>query len=211
MTKSIVVVGGGGHAKVLISTLKKVGRYKLLGYTDRINRGPLLGIPYLGGDYVLGSVLAREGRCAAAIGVGCVSITTHRREIHGALANLGFDLPSVVSPHAIVNESVSIGAGTVVLDGAVVNSGTRIGECCILNTNCTVEHDCELGDFVHIAPGATLSGGITVGDDSLIGVGANVIQSVCIGERCLIGAGATVTRDTSGPGVYIGTPAKAQS
>ena len=32
--KSIVVIGGGGHAKVVISILRKLKRYRILGYTD---------------------------------------------------------------------------------------------------------------------------------------------------------------------------------
>ncbi len=41
----IVVIGGGGHAKVVINVLKKSG-YSIVGYTDHGDRGVILGITY---------------------------------------------------------------------------------------------------------------------------------------------------------------------
>ena len=40
--KKIVVISGGGHAKVVISILKKIGKYNIVGYTDIENRGNIL-------------------------------------------------------------------------------------------------------------------------------------------------------------------------
>ena len=204
---SIVVVGGGGHAKVVISVLKKAS-YQVAGYTDRQDRGPLLGIPWLGGDGVLPGVLGTHPGCGAVIGVGKIDTARLRLALQDDIAGLGFDFPVIVSPHAMINEEVTLGAGTVVFDGVVVNSGAETGRGCILNTNSTVEHDCRLGDNVHIAPGVTLSGGVVVGRNTMIGTGATVIQSVSICEDCMIGAGSTVVRDITVPGTYVGSPAR---
>jgi sugar O-acyltransferase (sialic acid O-acetyltransferase NeuD family) len=204
----IVVLGGGGHAKVLISVLKRLQTYAVLGYTDPEDNGVVLGVPYLGTDEVLDTVRASRPSCAAAIGIGTVRPSPLRAERRRFLEKLGFALPPIVSPAATVNEDVSIGEGTVVFDGVVINPGCRIGDCVILNTHCTVEHDCRVEDYVHVAPGATISGGVRVGAGSMVGAGATVIHSVSICEDCLIGAGATVTEDIVEPGVYVGTPAR---
>jgi sugar O-acyltransferase (sialic acid O-acetyltransferase NeuD family) len=203
----IVVIGGGGHAKVLISVLKKSG-YDMAGYTDRQDRGVILGVPYLGDDTILTEVIRREAACRAIIGIGKIDTTESRIRLQNELERLGFDFPPIISPHAVVNEEVRLGTGTAVLDGVVINSGTEIGRACILNTNSTVEHDCRLGDNVHIAPGVTLSGGVTVGDNCLIGTGANIIQGMGICANCLIGAGSTVVKDITTPGTYVGNPAR---
>jgi sugar O-acyltransferase (sialic acid O-acetyltransferase NeuD family) len=204
---SIVVLGGGGHAKVLISILKKMPAYRTIGYTDLRDNGPILGIPYLGGDDVLKDLKGSDQVLSAAIGIGNTSLSRKRMYLKKRLGDLGFPLPPIISPHSVVNEDTRIGSGTVVFDGAVVNSGARIHDCCIVNTHSTVEHDCIIADNVHIAPGANLSGGVVVGENTLVGAGATVIQNVRICHDCVIGAGAVVVRDIDVPGTYVGIPA----
>ncbi len=202
----IVVVGGGGHAKVLIGILKKTN-WDIVGYTDKQDRGVILGASYLGGDEILPGLLGTGGQCSAVIGLGKTDVSTARSQLLDRIRGLGFDVPVIVSPNAVVNEEVDLGLGTVVFDGSIVNSGTTIGACCILNTNTTMEHDCRLGDNVHVAPGATVSGGVTIGANCMIGAGATVIQDVTICADCLIGAGSTVVKDIMNVGSYAGNPA----
>lgn len=203
----IIVIGGGGHAKVVVSILKKT-LFSILGYTDRQNRGELLQIPYLGDDGILQSYISRYPGCQAVIAVGKVNTSAIRLRLQREISRMGFAFPAVVSPTAVRNEAVEIGAGTCVFDRVVINSGSTIGLAGILNTGSVVDHDCRIGDNVHIAPGATLSGGVSIGSNCMIGAGATVIQNVSICGDCLIGAGSTVIRDISSPGTYVGTPAK---
>ncbi len=203
----IVLLGGGGHAKVLAGLLQKTG-WDIAGYTDKVDRGDLLGVRYLGTDARLGDLLAGEPGCAAALGLGKLDAGDTRLALALRLTALGFAMPAIVSPHAVVNRDVDLGAGTVVCDGVVVGSGTRAGRACILNTHATIDHDCRLGDDVHVAPGAVLCGGVAVGDHCLVGSGACVIQGVRIGPRVLVGAGATVVDDLTEPGNYVGSPAR---
>lgn len=203
----IVVIGGGGHAKVLISLLKKLN-WEIVGYTDEQDRGLILGAPYLGDDAVLTGLLSTHQHCSAVVGLGKIDASPARAGLQREISALGFDSPVLVSPRAVVNEHVELGAGTVVFDGAVVNSGTVAGSLCILNTNCTVEHDCRLGDNVHVAPGATVSGTAVIGNDCMIGAGSTVIQEVTVCPGSLIGAGSVVVADIDSPGVYVGNPAR---
>lgn len=202
-----VVIGGGGHAKVVISILKKLG-YAIDGYTDDHDRGTILGIPRLGSDSSLSGLIERNQCLAAVIGIGKVDASDIRLSLQRRFTKLGFAFPVICSPHAVVNEEVTLGAGSVVLDGVIVNSGTTIGEACILNTGSIIDHDCIIGANVHIAPGVTLSGGVTVGDNCMIGTGTSLIQSVKICAGCLIGAGSTVVEDISVAGTYVGSPAR---
>jgi sugar O-acyltransferase (sialic acid O-acetyltransferase NeuD family) len=203
----VVIVGGGGHARVLASVLLKTGA-EVIGYTDRQDRGPLLGAPWLGEDRQLAELLAARPGLQAALGVGKIDASPHRLALAGEVAALGIALPAVVSPDAVVNREVTLGEGSVVLDGVVVNSGARIGDLAILNTGCIVEHDCTLGRDVHVAPGAVLGGGVTVGDHGHLGAGSVVIQGVRLAPGCTVGAGAAVTEDLDQAGVYVGVPAR---
>jgi sugar O-acyltransferase (sialic acid O-acetyltransferase NeuD family) len=203
----VVVVGGGGHAKVLIGVLHRLP-FVVLGYVDPENKGAVLGAAHLGDDSALGQILRTHAACGALIGVGKVDADVLRASLHRRLEGLGYAFPVVTAPTATVAEDVVFGAGTEVLDGAIVNSGTRTGRSCILNSASTVEHDCRLGENVHVASGATVCGGVVVGDHTMIGAGATVVQGIRICDRCIVGAGAVVTANIRTPGTYIGVPIK---
>ncbi len=205
---NIVVIGGGGHARVVTNILKKNQQFRVIGYTDHEDKGSILGCPYLGNDSILESLIAQRQACAAAIGIGMVKVITARICVMENLEMLGFDIPAIVSKDAVLNENVIIGKASMVGDGAIINCGSKIGVCSIINTNSTVEHDCDIGSYVHIAPGAIISGEVKIGNHSFVGAGAIIIQGKTIGENVTIGAGATVVRDCLSPGTYIGTPAR---
>lgn len=202
--KEIIVIGGGGHAKVVISILKKLKGYKVVGYTDLKDRGIILGEEYIGTD-------ENTINCdisLAAIGIGITNKIKKREKIINSYLGKGFSFPAIISPDAIVNEDVYIGTGTVVMDGAVINSGTKIDNYSIINTKSSIDHDCKIGNYVHIAPGAILCGGVQVGSNSLIGAGSTVIQYKTIAENCIIGAGSVITKDCLESGTYVGIPAR---
>lgn len=203
----MVVLGGGGHAKVLISVIHKLP-WTIVGYVDPRDVGPVLGVLHAGDDDQLPALLARHPGCAAALGMGKVDATDRRARIQAANEALGYRFPVLVSPDAVVNAEVDLGAGTVVFDGAVVNAGAVAGPGCVINTHATVEHDCRLGTNVHVGPGATVTGGVAIGDHTFVGAGAVVVHGVRIAERCVIGAGAAVTADLTEPGTYVGVPAR---
>ncbi len=205
---AIVVVGGGGHAKVVISILRKLKHLFILGYTDLKDHGTVLGVPYLGSDRELVALAGGAKKLSAALAVGQVGLGQSRYELWARLQSPCLSFPLIVSPDAIVNEGVSGGEGAVVMDGVVINSGATVGCGSIVNTNSTVEHDVVLEDWVHVAPGATISGGVTVGRFSMIGAGATVIEGIKIAAGCMVGAGATVVHDLAERGVYVGSPAR---
>ncbi len=200
------VVGGGGHARVLIHGLLKLG-HKVYGYTALQDEGRLMGARYLGTDLSFHEPETHLS-ASAVLGMGKVSVEGPRLASFEQYRARGFSFPAIYMVGATVHDDVRAGAGTVVLDGAVVVTGSRLGQACIVNTCASVDHDCELGNDVHVAPGATLSGGVVIGDHCMIGAGATIIHSVRVCAGCLIGAGATVTRDISTPGTYVGVPAR---
>ncbi len=208
MVEEIVVIGGGGHAKVVVSILQKLDGYRVLGYTDLKDHGPLLGIPYLGDDGGLKAIAVGSKKRNAVLAVGQVGLGLLREKIISKLRALNLAFPPIVSKDSIVNAGAVVADGLVVMDGAVVNVGAKLGQYAIVNTNCTIEHDSVLEDWVHVAPGATVCGGVTIGRHSMIGAGATVIEGIKIAADCIVGAGATVVEDIIDSGVYVGCPAR---
>lgn len=173
--KDIIVIGGGGHAKVVISIIKKLKAYNIIGYTDIVNRGNILGVCYIGTDE---EVLSYSKQLSLALGIGQIRNLEFRKKIVNKFIDRNHQFLTLISPHAIVNEEVLVGKGTVIMDGVVLQPGVKIGEYSIVNTGSRVDHDCEIGDFVHIAPGSTICGEVIVKNSTFIGAGSTIVNGV---------------------------------
>jgi sugar O-acyltransferase (sialic acid O-acetyltransferase NeuD family) len=210
-TVEAVVLGAGGHARVLVDLLRREGRLTPVGALVRdaaLAGGDLLGVPILGDDDALAGF--DPARVVLVNGVGSTRSMTARRDVFLRCRDLGFRFATLIHPNAIVAEGVSLAEGTQVLAGAIVNTGARLGENSIVNTGAVVEHDCRLGAHVHVATGAILAGAVTVEDEVHVGAGATVIQGVTIGRGSVVGAGAAVIHDVGAATVAVGVPARAR-
>jgi len=204
-----VILGAGGHAKVIISIVKQLKDFEIVGICDddptKLD-SEVLGVPVRWSISDLHRI--RQIVDSAFVGIGSVGDPSLRIRFFEEIKTLGFTVPALISPQAIVAEDVTIDEGTVIMPGAVVNPGTSIGKNCIINTGSVIDHDCIIEDHVHIAPGATLSGGVHVAKGAHVGTGASIIQSVHIGEFAIVGAGAVVVKDVSPWTVVVGVPAR---
>lgn len=198
MSDSVILIGGGGHAKVLIDCIQTAGSQVAGILDDGIAAGTsILGIPVLGkvGDYT------KYMQHPFLIAVGSNSVRKR----------LAQELPvqwyTAIHPSAVVSRYASVGAGTVVMPRAVINPGAVVGAHCIINTGAVVEHDNRIADFVHLSPAAALGGTVSVGEATHVGIGAAVRNNISICGGCTIGAGAVVVKDIAEPGTYVGVPA----
>ncbi len=202
----VIVIGRGGHAKVLVSTLL-LCRRNILGFVDlNPTASPLLEISCLGSDAAV--LLHVPGDVRLVNGVCSTGSTVSHQEIYDRLTHEGYCFATVIHPSAIVAPEVQIKDGVQIMAGAILQSGSSVGSNAIVNTGAIIDHDCVVGAHAHIAPGAVLSGGVRVDSGAHVGAGACIIQGVSIGAGSVVGAGAVVIKDVS-PGVTaVGVPAK---
>jgi len=193
MPADVIVLGAGGHARVVIDSLRCAG-FSVVGVCapelEPGQAGPL-GAPALGNDNFLTGV-DRDTHLLAN-GIGSIGKPELRQRIFETKTAQGWRFVTLVHPTAIVGADCNFGEGAQIMAGAVLQTGVRIGRNTIVNTAASIDHDCMLDDHVHIAPGAILSGAVTVGARSHLGTGAIVIQGVSIGNDVVIGAGAVIT------------------
>ena len=204
----VIVLGAGGHAKVLIDALHRLSIEILFAVESEpgAEGRTVLDVPILGGEQ---RVLGHSPESVRLVnGVGSVSPGAVRQVIFHRFAEAGYRFAQVVHPGATIGAGVALGHGVQVMAGAVVQADTSVGDNVILNTRSSVDHDCKIGRHVHIAPGVTLSGGVEVGDDTHIGVGATVLQGVRIGRGCMVAAGAVVVRDVVDGAKVAGVPSR---
>lgn len=199
---AINLIGGGGHAKVVLDAMLASGR-EANGVFDDDSSAPVCAD---GRVRWLGAIPEEFGDDeSVVIAMGAIDA----RERIVARLDPVRACAAIVHPSAVVSLSARIKGGTLVGAGAVVHADAAIGLHGIVNTGAIVEHDCELGVNVHVAPGAVLGGGVVVGDHTLIGIGACVLPGVRIGSQCTLGAGAVVIADVEDGAVVVGNPSRA--
>ena len=200
----VIVLGAGGHAKVVIEILQANG--EKVDYCVRGPQGPetCAGVSVLEGDQHL-PLLRQRGYFRAFVAIGSYSI---RQRMADVVRQTGYQLTNAISPHAIISPSVQLGDGIAVMAGAVINAASVIADLAIINTGATIDHDCRIGRGVHIAPQCALAGSVTVGEGAFLGTGAKAIPGVQIGRWATVGAGAVVIRNIPDGAVAVGVPAR---
>lgn len=208
MNLPLIVLGAGGHAKVLVDALLGAGQpVHGLTDTDPAKTGSaVLGVPVLGGDKEVLAFAPEEVRLVN--GIGSVRVSVLRHQLYENFKNMGYFFERVVHASAIVASDVVLDEGAQIMAGVVLQTGCHIGENVIINTRAAVDHDCVIGSHAHVSPGAILCGNVEVGEGSHIGAGATVIQGVRIGCNCTVAAGAVVIRDIPDGLTVAGLPAK---
>lgn len=210
MTKpKIILVGGGGHCKVVTSILQEIDSFDIYGISDLKSKlnNKILGVKINTTDEQLRDVFMK-GVANAFITIGKIDNSATRHKLYNKVKNIGFKIPIIMSKHAMISQNVQIGDGTVIMPGAIINTGVKIGSNCIINSGVIIDHDCTIENDVHIAPGVTVSGDTFIGSNSFIGTGSNIIHGIIIGENVIVGAGSVVIKNISNNSKAYGIPAK---
>lgn len=189
--EDIILVGFGGHAKSVVDSIESSGIYHIVGYTDSEKTHDYHGYQCIGTDEVLNEYF-KYGIHKAFIAVGYLGKGNLRHHLYERLKQIGFQIPAIIDPTAVVGRDVEIGEGVYIGKKAVINAGVRVEKMSIINTGAIVEHESSVGEFSHIAVGSILCGNVSIGKECLIGAGTVVIQGKKIDDRVIIGAGSVV-------------------
>lgn len=201
----LIVVGAGGHAKVLIEAVRAASLGEIVGL---VAPGPtalkILGVPILGSDDDLKRLFS-EGIGGAIVALGGNAL---RLKVGSRLREIGYELPAVIHPAASISPTARIGAGAVVLARAAIGTEAFVDDLAIVNTSASIDHDNIIGLAAHVAPGCALAGNVVVGERALVGVGSSVRPGIRIGIGATVGAGSAVVSDVPDQAVVGGAPAK---
>ena len=154
----VVIVGAGGHGKVVADALHRERPDAAFCFADDQPR--LWGQTILGQE-VLGrasDVLSEADWFHIAIGHNAFRAQAFEAMLAKAAAPL-----SIVHPSAHLSPFASVGRGAFLAAASVVAPSAKIGDAVIVNHGAIIDHDCDVGPYCHIAPGASLSGGVSLG------------------------------------------------
>lgn len=204
-----ILLGAGGHAKVLADLLLSQGK-RIIGVTDidknLHGKNVFFDIPVLGPDETVLQYSPDSVRLVNAL--GSIRATDTRERLFQRFSSKDYFFPNLIHPTAFVGKEVRLGVGIQLMAGAYLQTGAKIADNVILNTGALVEHDCIIASHVHIASGAVLAGGVCVGERSHVGAGAVVIQGLSIGKDCTIAAGAVIIKNAADNSTVAGVPGR---
>lgn len=206
--KNIIILGSGGHARVLLEILKNQG-YPILGMTDICADkwgSKIVDIPILGDD---SSIFEYDPQSVILVnGLGSTQQASIRSNVFNSFFQNNYAFLSLAHITAYKSMSAVLGYGTQLLAGSIVANQARLGNNVLVNTRAIVEHDCIIGDHCHLATGSIVCGQTVVGEGVHIGAGATVIQSLLVGKHSTIAAGAVVVKDVPPNVLVAGIPAE---
>ena len=202
----LIFVCGGRLAGLLYSIFGR--QYEIVGYVDDVQDADAYlnrtyGVPCLGSSAAL-PLLKAEGVAA----VVSVTDAAARQKYGVLLRSLDFELATLVSPTAIVDEYARLGSGCIIRHQAIVSAQVELGRNCVVSDNAYVGHDSTVGDHTYISPGVCINGSVTIGEASFIGTGAVILPERRIGSGCTIGASACVVADVADGQTVAGVPAR---
>lgn len=197
-TTKFILIGGGGHARVVSSIIEAQETSILEGVFDSNPKIEAL-------DGVENFQNYNPDLFPNALAFIAIGDNRIRKQLAQTINHV---FGVIIHPSAIMDRLSSVEEGSVVMHRAVIQRGTQIGKHAVINTASSIDHDCILGDFIHIAPNATLCGGVVIGDETFIGAGALVLPQIKIGKRVTVGAGAVVTKNIPDGATVVGNPGK---
>lgn len=209
MKDKIIVIGSGGHARIIIDIIEEVGKYEIDGIVtnDIFPNNMFDGYEILGNDEILDD-LYKKGYYELAMGIGGFRDNKLRSAIFNKCKKIGFEFVTLIHPAAVISRTAKLGEGCVLFAGVIINPNTIINDNVVLATSATVDHDTVIKSHVLVSAGVTVGANDVIEEGVLLALGSKVISGVRIGKNILVGAGAVVVKDLEEPGIYLGIPAQ---
>jgi sugar O-acyltransferase (sialic acid O-acetyltransferase NeuD family) len=209
MKTALMILGAGGHAKVLIDILKNQERVEIIGIVDTnssLHGTEIANVNVLGGEEIISQYSFSQIQLVN--GLGSILSPDRRQGVYEKFKNRGYQFYSVIHPFVSISKHVTLGEGVQIMAGSIIQTECVIAENVLINTGVTIDHECQIAKHVHIAPGCVLSGNVIIHEACHIGVGAVIIQGVCVGKHCCVGAGTLVLKNLPTNSKWVGVPAK---
>ena len=199
----LVIFGAGTLARLACAYLARDTRYEIAACTvheEHVRDAHLNGLPVVPFEQL--AVDFPPAKYSMFVALGYAGVNQRRAEVFERCRELGYRLPTLLSPRASCWDDLQIGSNCFVFDGVVVEPNVRIGDGVIAWSGTQVSHDSVLEDHCFLGPNAVLLGDTRIGARSFIGGNATIRNGVTVAPDCVIGAGCVVKRDTQPGEVY---------
>lgn len=206
--RRVLILGAGGHGRVVLDILLQTGHDQVVGFLDNndaIHGRRVDGIPVRGSIDDLPRIAHADDIDGVVIAIGDNGV---RRGLAREIESAGIELLNAIHPSATLARSVTVGRNVVIAAGVVVCAHCQIGDSVILNTGCIIDHQTMVGEGSHICPGVRIAGRVKVEPGTFVGIGATIVPKVTLGCESIVGAGSVVLEDVPALATVVGVPAR---
>ena len=166
--KRIVIIGSGGHGRVVYDAIQMCGDLSIVGFIDQnlavgtkiiddckvvLSQDELFKLPEITDFFIVAirySVFLEASKYSTPI--------------------------TIIHPSVSIASDVEIKEGTLILSNSTISTGVRIGANTIINSNVVVDHDSNIGMNVHLKIGTLIGSNSVVSDFSTTNIGEVILE-----------------------------------
>ncbi len=159
MKPKIVIIGAGGHGKVILDCIIAQGKYEVAGFVDDsigINQNITEHYKIIATQDNLESLKNNIEYFIVAIGNNQI-----REQLYKKIKTL-LKPATIIHPSATIGMGVNADSGCVILSNVIINTYTNIGENTIVNSGVIIDHECNIGKHVHLSIGAIIGSNTSI-------------------------------------------------
>jgi sugar O-acyltransferase (sialic acid O-acetyltransferase NeuD family) len=191
--KPVIILGAGGHAKVIMDILSQK-KIKILGMAALHNsKKANYDFKTFSDEEVIANFDSEEINLVN--GLGSLPNDNKRYELSKKYLDFGFKFINIIHTSSIISKNTKILDGAQIMAGVIIGPGCKIGEGTIVNSQSSIDHDCEIENYSHICPGVVCSGNVRIGSFVHISTGVSIINNINIGDNSIIYPGVTLVKD----------------
>ncbi|MGI4938145.1 MAG: DapH/DapD/GlmU-related protein [Janthinobacterium lividum] len=120
-----------------------------------------------------------------------------RVELFAELKAMGFSMPALISPGAVVSASAVIGENVWIGAGAIIGAGCQVGFNAVIGAGANLGSDSRIGNSAWIEAGVLVGGNAKIGLNATIGHGVILGDGVEVGKLSIIDRPGRVTANVA--------------
>lgn len=205
MNERIAIIGAGELGRQ-IAHLAAKNDYQIVGFfDDYCTETAVYDIPLLG---KIKDVYTKKDKYdSVVIGIGYKHMDV-RKNLCEELNEKEIRLATIIDKTAIIDPTVKVGAGSVIMANVVIDKDASIGDNVFIYISVTIAHDSIIGSHSFLAPRVAIAGFTTIGESTFLGINTTIIDNLILCPHLIVGGGAVVVNNIQQPGIYAGVPAK---
>jgi len=171
MKPKIVLIGAGGHGRVLIDAILSQNKYEIVGFVDTaLSIGTVIS-----GNYkviLLQNELHKLDSLADFFIISIGNNSTREKLYNEAEKYIKPAI--IIHPTATICPNVIIEDGTVIMAKTFINTSCTIGKNTIVNAGVIIDHDCKIGNHVHLSIGTLVGSRSIIFDKTTTTIGQHI-------------------------------------
>lgn len=191
----VVIIGAGTCALAVADILVQDRNFKLAGFigtaqeeTKLMGKKLYAEIPFIGNHSIL-----KELRNDNIVGfVAAIGNNYYREKAYYEAVKAGLTPVNVISRHAVIEPSVSLGKGIVVCAGCILSHGVSIADNTILRPVVVIGNNTRIGENCFLSSGCFIDGGCDIRRNVTFGVHTATLQNLQIGKNQNIAPGKII-------------------